>query len=170
MKRLIGLDIGGYTFDPAAGTVTITGLDAPLDPEQLLLITNVTRNVMLYNFADPLLGAGCVNNVVTLAINTTAMAAGDNLQIFVEMADPGAIMNGLAERLAMNVLKKLNVDSTGRLRVGDAVITSGTVSTVSTVSTVTSIANWGACTATSKTQVEAYQQFQQGFRRNLVVT
>jgi hypothetical protein len=51
---------------------------------------------------------------------------------------------GLKERLIMNILSKLNVDSSGRLRVSaeSAVIASGTVTTVSTVTTASQLAGF----------------------------
>ena len=52
MKKLIGVDIGNYTFNAASGQIVISGVSS-LRLEQLLLITNSTDNVIMYNFADP---------------------------------------------------------------------------------------------------------------------
>ena len=49
MKNLIGIDIGSYSFNPGAKTITIGGLSTTLKKEQLLIVTNVTSNIMLYN-------------------------------------------------------------------------------------------------------------------------
>lgn len=74
---------------------------------------------------------------------------------------------GLIERTVFNVLKRLNVDASGRLRVSSeaTVISSGTVTAVTTLANLT---NWGLTTATAKSQWEGHQQYQMGFRRNLV--
>lgn len=74
-----------YTFDPQAKTIT---LDDTYDQKRFLVITNVTSNVIIYNFADPSFGATFeykydpVQTVITLNYDTTSMAAGDSLQIF----------------------------------------------------------------------------------------
>lgn len=77
MKRLVTT----YTFDASAKTVT---LDAVYNLEQILLITNTTRNAIIYNFSDYYAGGVLVGNVLTLEYNTTAMADTDRLQIWVE--------------------------------------------------------------------------------------
>ena len=89
-----------YTFVPydpntlSGGTVTIKD---NVTGEKLLLITNVTRNEILYNFSDPTKGfqasaelTGCdydqnqETTTITLAVDTSAMDRDDLLQIFVE--------------------------------------------------------------------------------------
>ena len=82
MKKLITT----YTFVPAAKTVQLTGLGS-VDIKGLLLITNVTDNVIIYNFADPLKGGTAAGNTITLTHDTSTMAAGDDLQIFYDDAD-----------------------------------------------------------------------------------
>jgi hypothetical protein len=80
--------VRNYTFTASAKTVAING-SYPLNT--LLLITNTTRNIIIYNFADPALGATRAYNsttditTFTLTYNTApAMANGDALQIFVD--------------------------------------------------------------------------------------
>jgi len=51
--------IQNYTFDKTAKTVTFTDYSS-IRLDSLLLITNVTSNVIIYNFASPALG-GAVN-------------------------------------------------------------------------------------------------------------
>ena len=83
MKKLIGSDFGYYIFDPANKQLTI--YDTPtFTPDQLLLITNTTAGIMLYNFAVPALGATVNGKVITLEIDTTAMSTTDSLQIFID--------------------------------------------------------------------------------------
>lgn len=72
-----------YTFNAASkqitfNTTTVIGLS------QLLIITNVTTNTIVYNFADPNAGGTITNNVLTLDYNTTLMNNSDNLQIFLD--------------------------------------------------------------------------------------
>lgn len=49
-----------YTFVPATRTITIT--NRYLRRDQILLITNVTRNTVIYNFSDPDLGMSSFTN------------------------------------------------------------------------------------------------------------
>jgi len=86
MKQLIGVDIGSFTFAPGvagAGTITISGLST-LTLDQFLLITNVTDQTIIYNFADTALGGTLAGAVLTLETDTNSMSAGDDLQIFIE--------------------------------------------------------------------------------------
>jgi hypothetical protein len=82
MKRLIT----NYTFNPATRQVTLTDF-ATVALDQYLLITNVTDNIIIYNFANPELGGTVSTNVITLTFNTTAMSAGDRLQIFIDVPE-----------------------------------------------------------------------------------
>ena len=72
-----------YSFDAAAQTVTFNTTDV-ITLEQLLIITNVTTNKIIYNFADPNAGGSITNNVLTLDFDTTSMSSGDKLQIFLD--------------------------------------------------------------------------------------
>ena len=85
-----------YTFTPSTRTIVVNG--KTIRQEQLLLITNVTRNTVLYNFSDPSLGVSAYTTAVTtdarnvptetttivLAYNTTAMSSTDKISILVE--------------------------------------------------------------------------------------
>lgn len=85
-----------YTFTPSTKTVVVNGKQ--IRQEQLLLITNVTRNTVIYNFSDPNLGAASYTTAVTtdarnvpletttiiLNYNTTSMSSSDKLAILVE--------------------------------------------------------------------------------------
>lgn len=74
-----------YTFDASAKTITLSDV---YDEKRLLLITNVTDNVIIYNFADPDFGGTFEHThnpnstTITLAYDTTAMSDTDKLQIF----------------------------------------------------------------------------------------
>ena len=96
-----------YKFTPGAanaGTIVIPGR---VRLEQLLVITNATKNIVIYNFADPtyagttaVFSAGNTTEIprltqradgyttITLAYNTTGMT-GDSLQILFEETEYG---------------------------------------------------------------------------------
>lgn len=77
MKKLIS----NYTFNPTARTITFNDYSS-VDLQGLLLVTNVTSNQIIYNFADPCYGGGVNGNTVTLVYNTGAMSSTDALQIY----------------------------------------------------------------------------------------
>ncbi len=119
MKRLVGTDIvGGYTFNPAAKTITFTGLQYTITLANILLITNTTANTIIYNFADSTNGAvSFANNVLTLDYNTASMNATDVLQIYIDVESYEESLATLLRR--MNKLLESNavVDSKLRQRV-----------------------------------------------------
>lgn len=82
MKKLIT----NYTFNAAAQTVTFTDYTT-ISLESVLLVTNVTDNVIVYNFADIGYGGSVSGNILTLAYNTTGMDDTDDLQIFYDDTD-----------------------------------------------------------------------------------
>ena len=67
-----------YTFDASENTITFSGA---MEIEGFLLITNVVDNIIIYNFADPLLGGSIVSNVLTLTYDTSSMSDTDELMI-----------------------------------------------------------------------------------------
>jgi len=80
-----------YTFSPGSGANTATVvLNGYVGAKRLLLITNLTSNTIIYNFATPSLSATwnysstTDQTTFTLAYNCSAMNAGDNLQIYTE--------------------------------------------------------------------------------------
>lgn len=76
-----------YTFDASAQTIVINGNHAL---NELLLITNVTDNIVIYNFADTSKGgslsydSAANETTITLTYNTTGMSDTDKLQIYVD--------------------------------------------------------------------------------------
>ena len=52
--------------------------------DQILLVTNVTSNTIIYNFADPTRGGYLEGNVLVLSASTASMLNTDRLQIFVD--------------------------------------------------------------------------------------
>jgi len=99
-----------YVFTPGAagsGKIDIPGM---YNLNQILIITNSTKNSIIYNFADPAFTGTSVsfsrantasfpqalqNNdgvtTITLGYNTTGMSSSDSLQIFAERSD-GAVI------------------------------------------------------------------------------
>jgi len=65
--------IESYTFTPSTNTIVVSGKF--LRREQLLLITNVTRGTVIYNFSDPtLLASSYTNSTSTVtALETTTI-------------------------------------------------------------------------------------------------
>lgn len=130
MKLLVGQDIGSYTFDPATDKIYFE--DIPdLRHGAILMVTNITRGVILYLPLDPATIATFSNNTLTLTKDCSTYSASDELQIFIESE------NNQTELLLRRVLKALeasaNVDSAGRQRVvaeNSLVIGSGTITTI----------------------------------------
>jgi hypothetical protein len=72
-----------YNFNASLKQITFDTTDV-ISLQQLLLITNVTTNTIIYNFADPSSGGTISNNVLTLTFDTTSMSNSDKLQIFLD--------------------------------------------------------------------------------------
>lgn len=76
-----------YTFDASEKTIQISGMHKL---RTLQMITNVTDNVIIYNFADASNGGSVSYNsttnftTLTLTHNTTSMSDSDELQIFID--------------------------------------------------------------------------------------
>lgn len=141
MKTLVR----NYSFNNLTRQITISNLPSIL-LEQILLITNTTSNIIIYNFADPNLGATVLNNVITLDYDTTLMNSNDRLQIFIDIENYkdleilGDVMIGgfasIVSQLESMKTAQGIADSAGRIRVN---IESGTLPTVTTVGTVTTM-------------------------------
>ena len=98
-----------YVFAPGAANAGTIKIPGRVSLEQLLLITNTTRNQVIYNFADAafsgttavfVTGDDATNfpkisqrqdgyTTITLAANTTGQLAGDKLQILFEESENG---------------------------------------------------------------------------------
>lgn len=111
MKKLVGSDIGAYTFNAATGQITLTGLPA-VDLSNFLVITDVTGKVMLYNFADPLLGGAYSGGILSLDADTSALNNADILQIWVDLPGEQAVNTGLDQPLTNTQLRASNVPVT----------------------------------------------------------
>jgi len=120
MKRLLGTDIvGNYSFSASSKSITLSGISYTISLSNILLITNVTKNTIIYNFADSSNGAvSFSNNVLTLDYDTTAaMSDSDILQIYLDLESYEESLHALLRR--MNKLLESNavVDSSLRQRI-----------------------------------------------------
>lgn len=77
MKQLVS----NYTFDKTAKTITFTDFTSGIALERLYLITNTTRNKILYQFNSTSLNATVSGNVLHLTTDTSSMDNQDKLQI-----------------------------------------------------------------------------------------
>jgi hypothetical protein len=149
-KKIIGVDVGSYTFIPASKQIVLNGIDFNLSLEQISLITNVTDNIIIYNFAKSGAGGTISSNIITLDYDTTPMSADDNLLIYVEDGEMSGDAQGMIETITSlcRFIKQFVLynarpawwdASSNRLR-QTAVIESGTITTVITCATVSNIA------------------------------
>jgi hypothetical protein len=175
-----------YTFNASAKTITFNTTDT-VRLENVLLITNLTDNIIIYNFADPTLGGTISNNVLTLTYNTATMSNTDSLQIYLDLYGTPATeetltilkdQNDLLRRIIQVVNPLATQDSAQRQRVAvDSSVTigslpsvtigSGTITTVSTVSTVTNVSQFGGVDPRFQFTDAARLTYAQGIRRNL---
>lgn len=119
MKKLLGTDLtGSYTFNPAANTITFSGLRQNIALQNILLITNTTANTIIYNFADSNTGAVSFNNnILTLDYNTSAMSSTDKLQIYVDVESYEESLNDLLRRMNKLLESNTTVDVYQRQKV-----------------------------------------------------
>jgi hypothetical protein len=164
-----------YSFNAASKQITFNTTSV-IGLEDLLLITNVTDNVIIYNFADPTKGGTISNNVLTLTYNTTGMSNTDKLQIFLD--------NSLspASEESIQYLKKIvqvltpiaTQDSAQRQRVAveamPPVTVSGTVTSnigTGTLAAVTTVNQFAGVDVRFQFTDAARLTYAQGIRRNL---
>jgi len=153
MKQQLGVDIAGsYSFNKVAKTITFSGLSATIDVSNILVINDATANTLIYNFADPALGAASFsNNVLTLDLdtNTAAFNNTDKLQIWLDVpaslaTTPTQVVGNQTDdllRMLSRLIKMMEsnatVDQQQRQRITlDAITGSLTLATVTTVGNV----------------------------------
>jgi hypothetical protein len=134
--------VTNYTFNASAKTVRFNNYSS-IELNRLLLITNATRNTIIYNFANPALGGVVSGNIITLNSSTAGMSNNDALQIFYENEDVPATdqMITLLNRIVGSLRGAQNVDSADRQRI---TIDGSTVGLSVGNSQLTSITNAGA--------------------------
>lgn len=79
MKQLIT----DYNFDKDNGLITLTEFSS-INLERVLIITNVTAGVVIYQFNEPAKLATVSGNAINLAYDTSAMSNSDKLMIYVD--------------------------------------------------------------------------------------
>lgn len=114
MKKLIS----NYSFNAAAKQITLSDYTS-INLESLLIITNVTDNVIIYNFAGQGKGATVTGNVLTLDFDTTSMSDSDDLQIFVDNSEVGASETTLEALKDLTDYLKILVNQTKTLATQD---------------------------------------------------
>jgi hypothetical protein len=159
-----------YTFNAASKQITFNTTDV-ITLEQMLIVTNVTTNKIIYNFADPALGGTISNNVLTLTFDTTSMSDPDKLQIFLDNTFLPASEESIQYlKKIVQILTPLATQDTQqrqRVTVEGATITSGTITTVSTVSAVSNLALYGGIDPRFQFIDAARLTYAQGIRNNL---
>ena len=135
-------NILNYTFNASSGVVTFLDY-TNIRLDSILLITNVTRNIIIYNFANPVLGGVVSGNSVDLAYNTSSMSNTDSLQIFY---DDGQVQSSTNDHLLLRQLIQLFrsfsivTSGTNRLSIDvNAITTLPTLANVTTVGSITTL-------------------------------
>jgi len=148
MKKLVT----SYTFDASAKTITS---DDFTSLEGILLITNVTDNVIVYNFAGVGKGGSLSGTTLTLDFDTSTMDDSDLLQIFVDDLTTGATEEGQTEMSSLiETLNELNARLTvlaGMANSGApalrtipiASVSTAVTGTITAVTTVGTVTNFG---------------------------
>ena len=144
MKKLIGIEVGSYTFNAAAKTITIS--DVTLTASSILLVVHVPTNTILYNFASPTKnGVLTLPGTLVLNADTTSYQNTDALQIFVDIDVPQEVsllkddspssllmdVGDIYVRALLRKLMQLKYNSTSELLVA---FNGGTIGTVSAMS------------------------------------
>ena len=102
--------IKNITFDSSLGTVTFNDY-ASIDLAGMLFITDVTNNVIIYNFADPLKGGYTQTNKLYLDYDTAGMDSSTILQVFYDDGAAVATQEGLTDILSVDVSMNANLAS-----------------------------------------------------------
>lgn len=148
MKKLVT----SYTFDASAKTVVSADFSSL---EGILLITNVTDNVIIYNFAGASKGGALSGTTLTLDFDTTTMDDSDSLQIFIEdssvasteegqteMSSLIETLNGLNARLTV-LASMANAGAPALRTIPIASVSTAVTGTLTAVTTVGTITNFG---------------------------
>ncbi len=160
MKKLIQ----NYSFDALSQTVTLNDYTL-VNLEGLLLITNVTDNQIIYNFANPNLGAFVTDNVITLTYDTTSMDNNDIIQIYYDDGANPASEDTLQSLEDMMDYLKMIVQNTKVLSTQDSLQRQRVaVETMPTINATTS----SSYSELTVRQESSRLEFAQGIRNNLV--
>ena len=144
-KLLIGHDVGTYTFNKTAGTITLATVPT-LALEQFLLITDTTAGIVIYQFNNPALGGSWVNGtgILTLDYNCSALSNSDALQIYVDIPELAALTPPTAAAIGTAVSGDLLI---GTAVAGSSVPVALPTATISTLTPPTAAAIGSAVAA-----------------------
>jgi hypothetical protein len=138
----MNIKIDNYVFDKTAGTITFSDYTS-ITIERVVMVINVTDNVIIYNFAGSGKGGTVSGNVLTLAYDTSTMSDTDNLQIIYDDNQASSLIETMVnlKQMFRSMVHPAWVDR-GSNRVREtAIIESGTVTTVTTVTTCGTLTN-----------------------------
>jgi hypothetical protein len=110
--------VRNYTFNHTTGAITLTDFSAgyPIVLNRVYLITNVTVNKILYNFANPVVQAVVTsNNVLTLSSVPAGTADTDKLQIIYDVDAGDPIFEAHNDRASAVFTSPINTQQTGTL-------------------------------------------------------
>jgi hypothetical protein len=147
--------VTSYSFTASTGVIVFNDY-ASIVQDGILVITNVTDNIIIYNFADTTRGGVVSRNQINLNYDTSGMSDTDSLQIWYEDGvAPSSNKDDEKLDLVLRTLLQKSADNpvwydvaTNALRtiVSGNVSVVGTltgVTTVTTVTTVTGLTNIG---------------------------
>jgi len=98
--------IDNYSFNKAAKTITFTDYST-IRLDAMLLITNATDGIIIFNFADPTKGGTVLTNVLTLAYDTSSMDNADKLLIYYDDSALSQDTSNLATSVNQATLESL---------------------------------------------------------------
>lgn len=98
------IKVSEYSFNASSKEITFLDYNN-VSLDCVLIITNVTDNLIIYNFADPTKGGTVTSNRLTLTYNTSGMDNNDSLLIYYD--DP----DSTTEVIEGNVSKAQTVDN-----------------------------------------------------------
>jgi hypothetical protein len=127
MKNLIE----NYTFNHVTGTVTFNGYTT-ISLEKVLIITNVTRGTVIFNFACPGMTGSVTGNVLKLSYDVTAFADTDKLLIYYEDGVQESTVVELIETMRY-LIKTLSTIGSAQGVVADIRVTPLSLPTLATV-------------------------------------
>ena len=160
------VQLKNYTFNAASKVITFPDFTT-VDLDSVLLITNVSTNEIIYNFANPTQGGTVNGNQLTLIYDTTSMLDSHDLQIYYDInltpsSDEAVI---LLRRIAQALIPIATQDANQRQRVTVDALTGGL--TLGTVSTVSNVATLAGIDARYQFIDAARNAYANGIRQNL---
>lgn len=152
-----------YTFDTPNNQIIFNTTDF-ITLEQILVITNVRSNIIIYNFADPNKGGVLNDNVLSLTYDVTGMNHYSELQIFLEIpmnpsTDESVV---LLRRLVQLLTPIATQDQLQRQRISVDSITAGL-----TLQNLTNLNNFNGVDTKYQLIDQARNTFANGIRQNL---